>query len=491
MSIAYKGKTVAALAKLKFLVSMDPIETDTVRFWENHGEFNDVDTASDPDRGVHAAGDLLRRGGGHAHQLQPLHPVEVEGGRSPSPSRAPTSRSWPISSCASASSTRRRAAPGVEPLMAIDWSYADPLEPTADELLRELNGKALADLRRRRRQGHPQGRRAARQLRRDAGRRLDRRLHVDLHRRLRAERQPLPAAGQQRSVAVSASTATGASPGRPTAASSTTAPRPIPQGKPWSEAKKYIVLGRRALDRAGRAGLRRRPIPPDRATGPFIMNPEGVSRLWVRGHDGGRPVPGPLRAVRVAGRQPAVPEGQGQPGGAGVQQRHGDLRRRRRVPDRRDHLPADRALPLLDQERAHRTRCCSPRPSWSCRSSSPRRRGSRHGQLVRIWSQPRRGEGQGGGHQAAEAAADRRQDRAHRRAAAALRLHRPDQEGVADQLADAAGGGRQRADAGVQGVPGRYRAHRRSRWHREGATCFHRSRTPPPNPSRRSSARRT
>ena len=37
---------MAALAKLKFLVSMDPIETDTVRFWENHGEFNDVDTAA-------------------------------------------------------------------------------------------------------------------------------------------------------------------------------------------------------------------------------------------------------------------------------------------------------------------------------------------------------------------------------------------------------------------------------------------------------------
>jgi anaerobic selenocysteine-containing dehydrogenase len=46
MSIAYKGKTVAALSKLKFLVSMDPIETDTARLWENHGEFNDVDTAS-------------------------------------------------------------------------------------------------------------------------------------------------------------------------------------------------------------------------------------------------------------------------------------------------------------------------------------------------------------------------------------------------------------------------------------------------------------
>ena len=37
--------------------------------------------------------------------------------------------------------------PGMEPLMAIDWSYADPAHPDPDELLRELNGKALADVR--------------------------------------------------------------------------------------------------------------------------------------------------------------------------------------------------------------------------------------------------------------------------------------------------------------------------------------------------------
>ena len=70
-----------------------------------------------------------------------------------------------------------------------------------------------------------------------------------------------------------------------------------PNGKPWSEDKKYIVLERRALDRSGRAGLRP-TVPPEQATGPFIMNPEGVSRLWVRGMMRGRSVPGALRAVR-------------------------------------------------------------------------------------------------------------------------------------------------------------------------------------------------
>ena len=83
MSIAYKGKTVAALSKLKFLVSVDPIETDTVRFWENHGEYNDVDTAAIQTEVFMLPIDLLRRGGGHAHQLEP--------GRSSGSGRRPTS----------------------------------------------------------------------------------------------------------------------------------------------------------------------------------------------------------------------------------------------------------------------------------------------------------------------------------------------------------------------------------------------------------------
>ncbi len=41
-----RGKCTAALSKLKFLVTMDPLATETAHFWENHGEHNDVDTAS-------------------------------------------------------------------------------------------------------------------------------------------------------------------------------------------------------------------------------------------------------------------------------------------------------------------------------------------------------------------------------------------------------------------------------------------------------------
>ena len=40
-----KAKIRAALGKLKFLVVMDPLETETSRFWQNHGDKNPSDPA--------------------------------------------------------------------------------------------------------------------------------------------------------------------------------------------------------------------------------------------------------------------------------------------------------------------------------------------------------------------------------------------------------------------------------------------------------------
>ncbi|KAE9826878.1 formate dehydrogenase, partial [Escherichia coli] len=42
-SFPNKNKVVASLSKLKFLVTIDPLNTETSTFWQNHGESNDVD----------------------------------------------------------------------------------------------------------------------------------------------------------------------------------------------------------------------------------------------------------------------------------------------------------------------------------------------------------------------------------------------------------------------------------------------------------------
>src|SRR5690606_30964077 len=41
-----KAKLAAALSKLKFLVVMDPLVTETSEFWRNVGEHNDVDPST-------------------------------------------------------------------------------------------------------------------------------------------------------------------------------------------------------------------------------------------------------------------------------------------------------------------------------------------------------------------------------------------------------------------------------------------------------------
>ncbi len=42
LSAPNRGKVTAGLSKLKYLVSMDPLQTETARFWEDHGDYNDV-----------------------------------------------------------------------------------------------------------------------------------------------------------------------------------------------------------------------------------------------------------------------------------------------------------------------------------------------------------------------------------------------------------------------------------------------------------------
>jgi hypothetical protein len=117
-----------------------------------------------------------------------------------------------------------------DPILKLTWAYNQPTKPSPEELLREINGKALADvldpkdptkvlvkageqLAELRACCAMMGRPTLRQL--------------DLLRVLVAGRQQLGETRQQRSVRPRPDAELGLMPGRSTAASSTTAPRPI------------------------------------------------------------------------------------------------------------------------------------------------------------------------------------------------------------------------------------------------------------------------
>ena len=140
-----KNKVVASLSKLKYLVIIDPLVTETSNFWQNHGEMNDVDPAAiqtevfrlpstcfaEEDgsiansgrwlqwhwKGADAPGEALNDGeilAGLYHQLRQMY--RAEGGK------------------------------GIEPLMKMGWNYHQPDKPESEDIAKENNGYALEDL---------------------------------------------------------------------------------------------------------------------------------------------------------------------------------------------------------------------------------------------------------------------------------------------------------------------------------------------------------
>ena len=87
-----------------------------------------------------------------------------------------------------------------------------------------------------------------------------------------------------------------------------------PSGKPWDPKRKVIWWNGQKWTGVDVPDFKV-DSPPEAGMTPFIMNPEGVARLFALDKMAEGPVPRALRAARIAaGSQPAAPE---QPRGAG------------------------------------------------------------------------------------------------------------------------------------------------------------------------------
>ena len=192
---------------------------------------------------------------------------------------------------------------------------------------------------------------------------------------------------------------------------------------------------------------------------PFIMNPEGVARLFARGHDARRAVPGALRAVRGADRQRRRPEDPGQPGRARVQGRPGSSSATRQ------EFPYAATSYRLTEHFHYWTKhvrvnaVLQPEFFVEISEELAKEKGISQGRLGPGLVEARLDQGQGGRHQAHQAADLRRQDRPRRRhpASTGASWARPRRAWHPNSLTPFRGR-RQHRDAGVQGVPGEHRA---------------------------------
>ena len=144
-AVPNKKKLSAALSKLKYLVVMDPLETETSEFWKNFGPMNDVDASK----------------------------IQTEVFRFPTSCFAEETGSFTNSSRVLSWKEAAVDPPGEakvdseiiaklfmklrefygkeggtlpEPVAALNWPYVNALKPSPSELLREISGKALTDV---------------------------------------------------------------------------------------------------------------------------------------------------------------------------------------------------------------------------------------------------------------------------------------------------------------------------------------------------------
>lgn len=140
-----KNAVREGLSKLKFLVSIDPMPTETAVFWQNHGESNDVDPST-------IQTEVFRL---------PANCFAEENGTIVNSSRW---LQWHWSAAEPPAEAkfdpeiiariflriqelyREEGGAYAEPIHNLTWNYKIPHEPSAEELAKEYNGYALDDL---------------------------------------------------------------------------------------------------------------------------------------------------------------------------------------------------------------------------------------------------------------------------------------------------------------------------------------------------------
>ena len=140
-----RGKITQSLAKLKWLVTMDPLDTETSRFWENHGDFNDVDTKSIQTEVFQFPTTCFAEEEGSLTNSGRWLQWHWPGGSPPGEAKHDN---WIMGQIFVRLRELYRKEGGAfpDPILNLTWDYADPNEPKPDELAREINGKALVDL---------------------------------------------------------------------------------------------------------------------------------------------------------------------------------------------------------------------------------------------------------------------------------------------------------------------------------------------------------
>ncbi|SAK64627.1 formate dehydrogenase subunit alpha [Caballeronia pedi] len=140
-----KAKIGLGLSKLKWLVIMDPLATETSEFWKNHGEFNDVDASKIQTEVFRLPTTCFAEERGSLVSSSRVLQWHWQGAAAPGEARSDLeimSGLW----LRMRKAYQEKGGKYPDPILKMTWPYADPESPTPEEIAMEFNGRALADV---------------------------------------------------------------------------------------------------------------------------------------------------------------------------------------------------------------------------------------------------------------------------------------------------------------------------------------------------------
>jgi formate dehydrogenase-N alpha subunit len=140
-----RGKIRRGLSKLKFLVTMDPLDTETSRFWQDFGPQNPANSAQIQTEVFQLPTTCFAEENGSL--VNSARWLQWHWKAADAPGIA-MSDIWIMSGIFHRVRELYRKEGGVfpDPILNLTWKYTDPISPDPEDLAKEMNGRALADL---------------------------------------------------------------------------------------------------------------------------------------------------------------------------------------------------------------------------------------------------------------------------------------------------------------------------------------------------------
>ncbi len=140
-----KAKVGESLAKLKYMVVIDPLATETSCFWENHGDFNSVDPAKIQTEVFRLPSTCFAEENGSLTNSGRWLQWHYKGANPPGEAR-PDAEIMAGIFLSLRDLYKKEGGAFPDPILNLTWNHKIPHSPAPEELAMEYNGKALADL---------------------------------------------------------------------------------------------------------------------------------------------------------------------------------------------------------------------------------------------------------------------------------------------------------------------------------------------------------